>query len=385
MSEKEFAGLYIHVPFCRSRCIYCDFYSQTDLSLESVWLKALKKEVDLYRDRFPPFDSLYLGGGTPTLLSRRALEEVIHYLRARFSFTADAEFTIEANPDDITRKKLTSLLDLGVNRISLGVQSFDDQELRFLNRRHSAFQAKKAVEWVKQSGFPRLGLDLMYGLPGQRRSAWLGTLQQAARFHPEHISCYQLTIEEHTPLGLLRTEGKVKPLGEKKERSFFVLTSAFLEEKGYLHYEISNFAMGRINMCRHNLKYWQHVPYLGLGPSAHSYRGGTRWWNHRSVATYGSTLNRGLPPVAGAETLSEDQYHLERLMLGFRTREGVSLHEIRDCPQADSILQQLIDSGMVVLKGQRISPTRQGYLVADSLPLLFSSSGGSSHQACPYS
>jgi oxygen-independent coproporphyrinogen-3 oxidase len=363
-------GLYIHVPFCKAKCPYCDFYSVTSLSFVTEWLEALKKEVSLYKDRFASFDTVYLGGGTPTLLSAQELEELIRCLHDDFSITAIAEFTIEANPDDITPGKLAVVRDLGVNRISLGVQSFDDQELRFLKRRHSAFQAKKALEWIKESGFPKMGLDLMYGLAGQTQSGWLRSLHQAVEFNPDHISCYQLTVEEHTPLGKMHKDGKIKPLGEEEERSFFILTSTFLEEKGYLHYEISNFAKGEENMCRHNLKYWQHAPYLGLGPSAHSYRNGIRWWNHRSVETYCLTLGQGLPPVAGAETLSENQHHLERLMLGFRTREGVPLDEIRDCPQVDSVLRQLIDSGLVVLKGDRINPTLDGYLVADSLPLL---------------
>jgi oxygen-independent coproporphyrinogen-3 oxidase len=363
-------GLYIHVPFCKTKCAYCDFYSVTSLTLVSEWLEALKKELTLYKGRFTPFDSVYLGGGTPTVLSTQELEEIVHCLHDHFCITPDAEFTIEANPDDITPEKLAVLRDLGVNRISVGVQSFNDQELQFLKRRHSASQTKSALEWINESGFPKVGLDLMYGLAGQSESSWLGNLKEAIRFNPEHISCYQLTVEEHTPLGKMYKDGKIEPLGEDKERSFFILTSTFLEEKGYLHYEISNFAMGKENMCRHNLKYWKHAPYLGLGPSAHSYRGGARWWNHRSLRTYCLTLGSGLPPVAGAETLNESQYHLEHLMLGFRTREGVSLDEIRDCPQADPILRQLIDSGLVVLKGDRINPTMDGYLVADSLPLL---------------
>jgi putative oxygen-independent coproporphyrinogen III oxidase len=363
-------GLYIHVPFCKTKCPYCAFYSVTSLSLVTEWLEALRKEAALYTDRFTPFDTVYLGGGTPTLLSERVLEELIHCLHDQFAITSGAEFTMEANPDDVTPGKLAVLRDLGVNRISLGVQSFDDEELRFLRRRHSASQGKKALDWIKESGFPKVGMDLMYGLPGQTESAWLRNLEEAIRFNPEHISCYQLTMEEHTPLGKMYKDGQVKPLGEEEERSFFILTSTFLEEKGYLHYEISNFAMGKENMSCHNLKYWQHAPYLGLGPSAHSFRDGVRWWNHRSVETYCLTLGQGLPPVAGAETLSENQYHLERLMLGFRTREGLSVDEIRDCPQAESILRQLVDSGLVVLNGDRINPTLDGYLVADSLPLL---------------
>ena len=369
MSKREYAGLYVHVPFCRTRCAYCDFYSQTDLSLASEWLKALRKEVALYKDRFAPFDSLYVGGGTPTLLSAAQFEELADCLFRSFPFAPEIEFTVEANPDDVTIETLVLLRNLGVNRLSLGVQSLNDEELAFLKRRHSAHQAEEALEAIRNAGFKSLSADLIYGLPGQSLSAWLKTLGRILTFNPDHLSCYELTLENHTPLGRMLVEGKIRKIDEEAEREFFLTTSLFLEERGYLHYEVSNFARPG-HFCRHNLKYWQHVPYLGLGPSAHSYRDGVRWWNHRSVEAYCLALGRDLAPVEGAETLSENQSRLERLMLGFRTREGVSVDEIRDCPQADSILRQLIDSGLVVLQEGRIHPTLDGYLVADSLPLL---------------
>jgi len=371
MTEFAHAGLYVHVPFCKTKCPYCDFHSVTSLSSIPDWLDAIKKEMLLYRDRFSRFDSLYLGGGTPSLLPDRDLADLHHHLRSHFPFSSDTEFTVEVNPDDISSSKPAALRDLGVNRISLGVQSFDDQELRFLKRRHTVDQAVKAIDAFKGAGFAKVGLDLMYGLPGQTESNWLRTLEQATSFNPEHISCYQLTVEERTPFGILQAQGEMKPLDEETGSAFFVLTSAFLEEKGYLHYEISNFAKGEENLCRHNLKYWQRVPYLGLGPSAHSYQGGSRWWNLRDLETYCRALAEGKPPVAGLETLTPEQVYLETILLGFRTRDGVDREIFRNRPGTEEILRHLQQARLVHPVGGRVVPTVKGFLVADSLPLLF--------------
>ena len=188
-------GLYVHIPFCKTKCPYCDFYSITDASLVLSYLVALDAEARLYRDRFPAFDSLFLGGGTPSLLDEAQLDALVASLRRHFTFAPDTEFTLEANPDDITADKLTLFRDLGINRLSLGVQSFDEAELRFLGRRHTARQTAAAIELIRAAGFTNLGLDLMYGLPGQSLDAWINTLETALSFNPEHLSCYQLTIE----------------------------------------------------------------------------------------------------------------------------------------------------------------------------------------------
>lgn len=364
-------GLYVHIPFCKRKCLYCDFYSVTSLSLIPDWFEAVRKECLFYKDRFSPFGSLYLGGGTPTLLGDHEMVNLIHCLRTHFTFSGNLEFTVEANPDDITPGKLAFLQGLGVNRISLGIQSFDDQELRFLKRRHTAYQAEKALEWIRESGFPSLSLDLMYGLPGQTEAQWLGNLKHALRFTPEHMSCYQLTVEERTPLGRLCAEGRIKLLSEEEERTFFILTSSFLEANGYLHYEVSNYALGKDNTCRHNQKYWQHAPYLGLGPSAHSHERGHRWWNVRSVEAYCQSLARGIRPVEGKEILSQDQYILESLMLGFRTKEGLDLDLLPHESRLDMVLRDLQKAGLVQVQGRKAIPTRDGFLVADGLPLLF--------------
>jgi oxygen-independent coproporphyrinogen-3 oxidase len=327
----------------------------------------------LYRDRFPRFDSLYLGGGTPSLLPDQDLADLLQHLRSHFLFAGDTEFTVEVNPDDITPDKLAALRNLGVNRMSLGVQSFDDRDLRFLKRRHTADQAVKALHEFKGAGFAKVGLDLMFGLPGQTESSWVKTLERAVSFSPEHISCYQLTIHESTPFGDLQAKGEIKLQSEENESTFFMITSAFLKEKGCLHYEVSNFARGEENLCRHNLKYWRRAPYLGIGPSAHSYQDGARWWNLRDLKGYCQALAQGKPPVAGSETLTPEQVYLETLLLGFRTRDGVDREIFRNRPGTEEILGHLQQAGLVELVEGRVVPTVKGVLVADSLPLLFSS------------
>jgi oxygen-independent coproporphyrinogen-3 oxidase len=366
------AGLYIHIPFCRTKCPYCDFYSILSLSLVPKWLKAVHKEILVYKGLFPIFDSLFLGGGTPTVLNQSQWSELMEVLFTHFTFSPSTEVTVEANPDDVTEGLMEHLRGLGVNRISLGVQSFDDQELYDLRRRHSSHRAKEAIRCIRHLGFSNLGIDVMYGLPGQTQSRWLKTLKQAVDFAPEHLSCYQLTIEKETPFGKTREKGNIHPLDEEAQRALFNLTSNFLEQEGYLHYEISNFTKGREFTCRHNMKYWQRLPYLGLGPSAHSFRGNRRWWNVKSVEDYCKALAGGRMPVAGEEILSKEQRDLEFLMLGLRTREGVELDRVGDRLQSEQVLRGLEGTGLVRVEEGRVIPTREGFLVADSLPLLFS-------------
>ena len=365
-------GLYVHVPFCRTKCPYCDFYSVTSLSLVPAWLDALQREALIYRDRFESFDSLYLGGGTPTILESSELARLMGVLFQNFSFSQDPEITIEANPDDITKGKTALFRDLGFNRISLGVQSLNEKELRFLQRRHSAKKAEEAIEVIRTSGYTNLGIDLMYGLPGQDESVWMATLRRIVEYNPAHISCYQMTISEGTPFYRMLRQGRIQAPGKERERAFFLLTSAYLEENGYVHYEISNFAREERTMSRHNIKYWRHVPYLGLGPSAHSFLKGLRWWNLRSVDGYCQALDCGRRPVEDREQLTEEQVHLEFLFLGFRTREGVKKNLIEGTPGSDRALREILSAGLATIQGDRIIPTREGFLMADSLPLLFS-------------
>ncbi len=284
MDHLTSSGLYVHIPFCKTKCPYCDFYSVTDATLISAYLAALDAEARLYRDQFPAFDSLFLGGGTPSWLGEAQLAALMKNLRRHFTFAPDSEITLEANPDDITADKLALFRDLGINRLSLGVQSFDEAELRFLGRRHTARQTEAAIDLIRAAGFTNLGLDLMYGLPGQTLDAWLKTLETALSFAPEHLSCYQLTLAAETPLRTPMARrvarGELSLPDEETQREFFLLTANFLTARGYLHYEVANFARqgpqaGSLchYCCRHNLKYWTRTPYLGLGPAAHSFHG----------------------------------------------------------------------------------------------------------------
>jgi len=398
--EPEYPALYVHVPFCGGRCAYCDFYSVAEPGLAPAWLAALAVEIGHYRGLVPGFASLYLGGGTPSLLAPGEATRLMELLREAFVFLPDAEITLEVNPEDAVPEKLACWRGLGVNRLSLGVQSLHDPDLGFLGRRHTARRAREALAACRRAGFANLGVDLIYALPGQTEAAWARTLEEILGHAPEHLSCYQLTVEPGTPLAARQARGEFRPAGEAAEAELFRFTSRFLEDRGYLHYEISSFARGEGLTCRHNQAYWRHVPYLGLGPSAHSFawtpaapedflRGasspplswtrpasplgdpawrGRRWWNHRSLADYVREAGRGPPPVAGGETLSVEQLRLEALMLGLRTRLGVPLSLIPPQSPEKSPLADLIAAGWLTLQGDRVIPTLKGWLLADRLP-----------------
>lgn len=383
----ELPGLYIHIPFCLRKCAYCGFYSITDLSLIPAFRSALRREVDLYRGWDTSFDTLYIGGGTPSILPAADLEGIIADIRTAFTISTDAEITIEANPADITENLLAALHRAGINRLNIGIQSFDDDSLARLGRRHTALQAIGAIQRARDSGFLNIGLDLIYGLPSfpaegeispeaeRRLSTWLATLDTAIGMNPDHLSCYQLTLEENTPLAERCRFGELILPGESRQADFFLRTSQILEENGYLHYEISNFARpGRES--KHNRKYWSHAPYLGLGPAAHSFSGRERRWNRSSVEAYIGDLESGREPVEAREILSDDQFRLEALFLGFRTHQGICLETFRiRCGRdllADKrdMIGRLSGEGLVEIRDGFLRPTRAGMAVADSLALI---------------
>jgi oxygen-independent coproporphyrinogen-3 oxidase len=317
------------------------------------------------------FDSLYFGGGTPSILSEEGLSHLIKSIRCAFNISPSAEMTIEVNPEDLNREKAFLIKNLGFNRLSIGIQSLNDKELLFLGRRHSAGEAIGALEAARNSGFTSISIDLMYGFQGQSKESWLKKLNRIISFAPEHISCYQFTIKNHTPFEALLKEGKITPIDESTESDFFMLTSSYLEDKGYLHYEVSNFAKGYEFIARHNTKYWNHAPYLGLGPSAHSFIDGVRWRNVRSIMEYINMLDQGKPPIESAETLTKEQLFMEKLLLGFRTRSGVELNLLREQLNGNAVINRLLESDIAEIRDNRLAPTLKGYLVADSLPLLF--------------
>ena len=376
MNSEKIPGLYIHIPFCFSKCHYCDFYSLTSISAVPDFLDALFKEMEMYRNRFNSFDSVYIGGGTPSLLSPQQLEQILTNIREKFDLSSKPEITIEANPADLNRSYLESIREIGINRINIGVQSFDHKVLGFLGRRHSLKQAISAIEASKKAGFRNMGLDLIYGVPEQDIEAWLDSLKQTVAFSPEHLSCYQLTLETKTPLGKRYQAGEFSIPGEELQYEFFMKTSEFLEDAGYNHYEVSNFARGKEYTSRHNQKYWDHSPFLGLGPSAHSFQCNQRWWNHHSLDQYLATINAGNLPVEETETLTMEQLRLEALYLGLRTKKGIFLQDFKNQYHYDlfiekkKILAKLEEEGFISIQNGYLYPTQTGLAVADSLSLI---------------
>jgi oxygen-independent coproporphyrinogen-3 oxidase len=372
-------GIYVHIPFCRTKCAYCDFYSVTDLHGSSSshgiarrFIDALETEASMYGNDFPgPTGSFYVGGGTPSALDPDLVSKLPGIVSRMPGLEAGAEVTIEVNPDDVTPAALEAYVEGGFNRISIGVQSFDDAELVFLGRRHDAAGGVAAVEASISSGFERVGLDLIFGMAGQTLDGWRKSLEKALEFKPEHISCYQLTVEPGTPLGERMRVGEEVSVGEEIQREMFLETSSVLSGGGYTHYEVSNFALGGENYSRHNMRYWLRRPYLGLGPSAHSFDGRVRRWNHRSLEQWLDAVEKGEKPTAGEEELSGEQIRAERLMLGFRTLLGVELDLLKEHPGWEETLEELLDISLVRIEGDRAIPTVEGYLVADQLPLLF--------------
>ena len=372
MIELTSPGIYVHVPFCRTKCAYCDFYSVTDCDIAERFLRAVETEAAMRGDEISgPVGSLYVGGGTPSAIDPELVSKIPGILSSSHGLESGAEVTVEVNPDDVTPAMLEAFLGGGFNRISIGVQSFDDSELAFLGRRHDAAGAAAAIEAARASGFERIGIDLIFGSAGQTLDSWRESLNRALEFDLEHISCYQLTLEPGTPLGERMLTGEAVCVEEEVQRTMFLETSSMLSGGGYTHYEISNFARGEENFSRHNMRYWLRRPYLGLGPSAHSFDGRVRRWNHRSVELWLDALERGERPSAGEEELSGEQVRAERLMLGFRTLLGVETVLLKEHSGWEETLEELLEISLLRIEGDRVIPTVEGFLVADQLPLLF--------------
>ena len=376
MMQTKMGGLYIHVPFCLSKCRYCSFYSITSVDLIDAFVKAIVQEMAFYKDIFSSFDSLYFGGGTPSLLTIGQVKTLLDKVHKHFDIRPRAEITMEVNPGDVSLEYFQSLLRLGINRLNIGVQSFDDSLLKFLGRRHTVKQAIESIETARNAGFKNLGVDLIYAVHGQNVKTWRQTLKKALSFSPEHLSCYQLSLDRKTPLyKQYKQEGLALP-SEKESLDFFITTSKVLTEAGYIHYEVSNFARTCKLESRHNRKYWNHEPYLGLGPAAHSFSGNRRWWNKANVETYLKDIESSKKPVARSEKLSNDELALESLFLGMRTADGVNLESFKKLYGFDllavkkRIIGALIDNKLVVLKNNHLCPTLEGMALADSLALI---------------
>ena len=351
-------GAYIHIPFCLSKCWYCDFFSVVgDEAAMDEYANAVCREVDLYADRSLAVDTVFLGGGTPSCLPADYLGRILGKLDSSFELKSDAEVTCEANPETVDPDGLCKLRELGVNRLSMGVQSFHDAELRQLGRVHDAGRATQCIRDARDAGFENLSIDLISSLPGRSRASWEDTLKCAVSMSPEHISAYTLEYHEGTQFSRERDLGLVEPTREDLERELYLETIRLLGEHGYEHYEVSNFARPG-SRCRHNLKYWRQEPYLGLGAAAHGFQRNQRYWNHRNLEEYLEDVSAGRKPVADREELRDDQLTLERLMLGLRTADGAEWGPGRlpDFPD-----------GLVVHQGNRISLTPEGFALYDTI------------------
>lgn len=367
------AGIYIHIPFCIQKCRYCDFYSVTDRRLWPAFLHALIQEITRHPKESRSVDTLYIGGGTPSVLPPAYLARLIDTVAATFSLLPDTEITIEVNPGTVTKGHLADYRRAGVNRLNIGVQSFHDDALNFLGRCHTADDAREAIVWTQAAGFDNFGLDLIYGIPHQTREAWHEDILQALPFKPAHLSCYMLGFEPGTPLEKSRADGTVRPLHDGRLADLFLFTSRTLARAGYEHYEISNFSQGKVYRSRHNRKYWAHAPYLGFGPAAHSFLPPVRRWNVKNVRDYIERLGNGKPPESEMETLSREQLMVESVYLGLRQSDGIDPGEFenrfgtRFTDVFSQVLAELSDEGVLHLRDNRWALTRNGMLYLDGV------------------
>lgn len=379
------AGLYIHIPFCMRKCPYCDFYSEVDLALIPRFLEALIAEIQLVFAERLCFDTLYIGGGTPSVLTDRDIRRIVAAVFRNFDFRPDPETTIEVNPGTASIEHLKGYHEAGITRINVGVQSFHQKNLNFLGRIHTADQARNVITDAHRAGFQSIGLDLIYGLPDQTEADWLEDMKQAVEYGPTHLSCYMLSYENGTPLQKDLEAGRIQPLAENTVRAQFEATIDFLEEHQYFQYETSNFARigknGKWHFSVHNLKYWTRVPYIGLGPSAHSFVEPQRYWNVSSVAEYIAAVESGRLPVAEREVLSQEQQIIETIYLGLRMNEGIDLASFKNKFRIDfldafkELTSDLKKRNYITIKKGHCALTRQGRAFLDGISAMFVESG----------
>jgi oxygen-independent coproporphyrinogen-3 oxidase len=368
------AGIYIHIPFCRRACHYCDFHFTTNLNRTEELVAAIVSEIRLRNEYLQnqSINTIYFGGGTPSLLPTALLATILEEVYKYHSVSSISELTLEANPEDLSREKLNELRSIGINRLSLGTQSFIDAELKWMNRMHTADQAKKAISEAQQAGFDNISIDLIFGLPDQTDEHWNFNLQTALRLGVQHISSYSLTVEPKTVLYSKIQKGVLQAPEENNSARFFLQTIDALTSAGFDHYEISNYAMPGF-VSKHNSSYWKGVSYLGIGPSAHSYNGTSRQWNPRSNAAYMRNIGNGKTHHE-SEVLSVSDHINEHIMTGLRTKWGVQKKVIdRLDTQAWSTLEgtvnHLYDSGLHISE-DAIYLDRNGMLMADKLTSL---------------
>ena len=375
-------GIYLHIPFCKQACHYCNFHFSTSLKYKAEMVKAMLQELELRQDYLidKELDSIYFGGGTPSLLTEGELMQFFEQIEKRFTIKPDAEITLEANPDDLTKEKVSALRRTPVNRLSIGVQSFFEEDLRFFNRAHSASEARASLEDALAAGFDGLTIDLIYGSPTTSDAHWEENLNITFGYDIPHVSCYALTVEERTALFHFIQTGKAPPVDEARAARQFERLVAAMRSQGYLQYEISNFARPG-HFAVHNSSYWKGEPYLGLGPSAHSYNGESRQWNVANNAKYLRAFQdlpgfkKQVSPSTGLfeiEYLSPDDRYNEYVMTGLRTIWGVELLRLRQMGKTYEQhflqhIQSFIDAGQAEREGETVRLTDAGKFLADGI------------------
>ena len=367
------AGIYIHIPFCAKRCLYCDFFSSTDMQFKTPYIQAIIREMELRKDYIDnePIETIYFGGGTPSQLGKKDFEKIFDAINRIFDTSQCQEITLEANPDDMTPEYAASLQKLPFNRISMGVQSFQEKDLRFLNRRHNREQAIRAVALCKEHGISNINIDLIYGLPGQTLDEWSLNLEEAIQLDVPHISAYHLIYEERTALYKLLKEGGITPVDEELSVSLFSTLINRLTKAGYLHYEISNFARpGYIS--QHNSSYWLGKKYIGIGAAAHSYNGSNRLWSVSSLPLYLKGIATETPNVE-IEELDENTQYNDFIITRLRTMWGIQLQKIKELfgeekwnylkQQAEPYLQQ----DLLNLQNETLKLSKKGIFISDGI------------------
>jgi oxygen-independent coproporphyrinogen-3 oxidase len=366
------AGIYLHIPFCKQACTYCNFHFTTSLHYKNELVNAIIKEIDLQKEflQGEPVETIYFGGGTPSLLTVEECRLIVNKVNETFVVEAGAEITLEANPDDITREKLVAWKDIGINRLSIGIQSFFDEDLLWMNRAHNAREAIDNLQ-LAVTEFNNISIDLIYGSPLLSDDMWKKNVEAAINFNIPHLSCYALTVEEKTPLHKQIALKKTADVDGDKQAHQFLFLMHWLKQKGYEHYEVSNFAKPGFR-SRHNSSYWQGKKYLGLGPSAHSYDGVVRRWNIASNKSYIEAINKGMAEIE-TEVLTETQKLNEYIMISLRTMEGMDLDKIvthwgtGKKKSMEKKLSLFKEHNLINYNGSSIQLTNEGILKADGI------------------
>lgn len=366
-------GIYIHIPFCKSRCIYCGFYSTTNKELKERYVDALIREIHMRKDDFARLgtslspsstSTVYFGGGTPSSLSVCDIERIVGALESTFNGTP-SEVTLEMNPDDVTKDYIKAVRQMGINRISMGIQTFDDSRLQFIRRRHNASQAEKAVMTIREEGIHNVSIDLMFGFPNQTMDEWVTDIDKAIALHPTHISAYSLMYEEDTPLFRMLQKGEINQIDDETSLAMYTELINRLTTNGYEHYEISNFAMPGYRSV-HNSSYWHDTPYLGFGAAAHSYNKDTRSWNIPDLKKYIESIESGVLP-SESEVIDADTHYNDLITTALRTREGLNLDDLPQKYREYALVnaRKSINEHLLEATDSHIRLTREGLFVSD--------------------